>query len=133
MYPNGTPQDYIAKFGSLNAAAAAAGFDAVAAGVPTDLLSRAVGLLSVSAEVYLSMRARFARSLATLTVCGHVLGIGDRHLDNVMMLDDGHFLHIDFGYILGDDPKKKLIAPPPFRFTKSMVDALGGVTGKVGW
>mmetsp|Transcript_56608 Transcript_56608/g.156677 ORF Transcript_56608/g.156677 Transcript_56608/m.156677 type:complete len:471 (+) Transcript_56608:118-1530(+) len=77
-----------------------------------------------------SVMMTFAKSAAGYAVITFILGIGDRHLDNVMMLDDGHFLHIDFGYILGDDPKKKLIAPPPFRFTKSMVDAMGGPTGR---
>lgn len=31
--------------------------------------------------------------------------------------------HIDFGFIFGQDPKP---LPPPFRFTRSMADAMGG-------
>ena len=101
IYPRGNV-DYIAKLGSVPAASAAAQFDALMAGVPTDLLSRAVGSLSVSAEVYLSMRARFSRSLATLTVCGHILGIGDRHLDNFLLhMPSGRVVGIDFGHAFG--------------------------------
>lgn len=71
----------------------------------------------------------FTKSSAGYAVITFLLGIGDRHLDNVMVLNDGHFLHIDFGFIFGDDPKKKFVAPPPFRFHKAMLDAMGGQNG----
>lgn len=35
----------------------------------------------------------------------------------------GHMFHIDFGFILGRDPKPM---PPPMKLTKEMVDAMGG-------
>ena len=35
----------------------------------------------------------------------------------------GHFFHIDFGYILGRDPKP---APPPIKITLAMLDGMGG-------
>jgi phosphatidylinositol 3-kinase len=35
----------------------------------------------------------------------------------------GHFFHVDFGYILGRDPKPY---PPPVKVCKEMVDAMGG-------
>ena len=75
---------------------------AASACVPEDLLARAVSALSVSSEVYLSMRTSFARSLAVLTSCAHVLGIGDRHLDNFLIeKSSGRVVGIDFGYAFG--------------------------------
>ena len=38
-------------------------------------------------------------------------------------LVSGHFFHVDFGYILGRDPKPY---PPPVKVCKEMVDAMGG-------
>ena len=39
----------------------------------------------------------------------------------------GNLFHIDFGYILGRDPKPM---PPPMKLCKEMVDAMGGVNSE---
>ena len=68
--------------------------------------------------------SNYVRSVAGYCVITYLLGVGDRHLDNLLLCDDGHFLHIDFGYMFGRDPKP---LPPAFRLTREMVDGMGGM------
>ncbi len=60
----------------------------------------------------------YVKSCAGYCVITYLLGVGDRHLDNLLLTELGHLIHIDFGYILGRDPK---IFPPPMRLSKEMV------------
>nr|CAD7591205.1 unnamed protein product [Timema genevievae] len=69
----------------------------------------------------------YVRSCAGYCVITYLLGVGDRHLDNLLLTTSGKLFHIDFGYILGRDPKP---LPPPMKLSKEMVEAMGGVTSE---
>eukprot|EP00392_Amoebophrya_sp_AT5.2_P010090 g10143.t1 len=49
-------------------------------------------------------RRRLAWSAATALVFSFVLGLGDRHQENVMITKSGVMFHIDFGFVLGEEP-----------------------------
>lgn len=62
---------------------------------------------------------------AGYSVITYLLGVGDRHLDNLLLSESGHLIHVDFGYILGRDPK---VFPPPMKLNKEMVEGMGGTS-----
>ena len=67
----------------------------------------------------------YVKSCAGYCVITYLLGVGDRHLDNLLLSPDGHFFHADFGYILGRDPKP---FAPQMKLCKEMVEGMGSST-----
>lgn len=96
---------------------------------PDDELRRIIWDRNASCEEWLSYRNNYGLTLAAMSMAGYVLGLGDRHLNNLMLGDTGMVVHIDFGDCFEVAMNRSRYAEAvPFRLTRLIVKALG-VTG----
>ncbi|KAJ3031446.1 hypothetical protein HDV00_008352 [Rhizophlyctis rosea] len=77
-------------------------------------------------------RQSYARSVASNSIAGYVVGLGDRHAQNILVdKQTAEVVHIDLG--IAFDQGKLLSTPEvvPFRLTRDIVDGMGvsGVEG----
>jgi len=70
------------------------------------------------------LRDRFMKSCAVYSVIAFLFSVSDRNTENLMITNTGQMFHIDYGYILGADPKP--LRTSCVRITTQMLDALGG-------
>ncbi|XP_066254507.1 serine-protein kinase ATM isoform X2 [Euwallacea similis] len=83
-------------------------------------------------SVWYERRRAYIHSVATTSMCGYVLGIGDRHVSNILVdKQTAEVIHIDFG--IAFEQGKCLPTPEtvPFRLSRDIVDGMGvsGVEG----
>ncbi|KAF9352686.1 phosphatidylinositol kinase- protein kinase tor1 [Mortierella sp. NVP85] len=98
-----------------------------------DDLYKILWLKSKNSEVWFERRTNFTKSLAVMSMVGHVLGLGDRHPSNMMMdRNSGRIVHIDFGDCFEVAMHRPQFPEKiPFRLTRMLVKAMevSGIEG----
>ncbi|EAY05942.1 PIKK family atypical protein kinase [Trichomonas vaginalis G3] len=94
---------------------------------PGNELKDALFIMSSDSSHWLKRRALFTESLASTSMAGFILGLGDRHPANIMLHDTtAKLVHIDFGDCFEVAMRReKFQERVPFRLTRSLVNALG--------
>ncbi|KAK4212393.1 phosphatidylinositol 4-kinase-like protein [Rhypophila decipiens] len=82
---------------------------------------------SPESEAYKLGVDAFKRSLAAYSMISYVLQLKDRHNGNVLIDNEGHIIHIDFGFMLSNSPGGVGVEAAPFKLTYEYVEVLGGV------
>ncbi|KAJ3395408.1 hypothetical protein HDU92_005932, partial [Lobulomyces angularis] len=99
---------------------------------PPNLISTELRCSSPNPTVWLEKVNNFTKSNAVISMIGYVLGLGDRHLDNILMdSKTGNVIHIDFNICFEKGRKLRIAECVPFRLTQNMVKGFGlfGVEG----
>jgi len=77
-------------------------------------------------QAWHTARMAYTRSCAVSSIVGHILGIGDRHNNNILIhKKTGELVHIDFGIVFEQGRLLTIPETVPFRLTRDIVDGMG--------
>ncbi|KAL0265889.1 UNVERIFIED_CONTAM: hypothetical protein PYX00_011606 [Menopon gallinae] len=71
-------------------------------------------------------RKSFLCSLVGYSLVTFFLQVKDRHNGNIMVDNEGHVIHVDFGFIMGEHPGFYNVEKAPFKFSPEYAELLGG-------
>ncbi|KAI8583673.1 hypothetical protein K450DRAFT_222245 [Umbelopsis ramanniana AG] len=75
---------------------------------------------------WLAARTQFSRTLATMSIVGYILGLGDRHAENILLHEiTGDVVHVDVNMLFDRGQKLPVPEVVPFRLTQNLLDAMG--------
>lgn len=77
-------------------------------------------------DVWFEARQLYTRGIAASSMVGYILGLGDRHCNNIL-LDQytGEPIHIDLGVAFDQGKRLPIPETVPFRLTRDIVDGFG--------
>ncbi|MCL4128231.1 UNVERIFIED_CONTAM: hypothetical protein GTU68_061528, partial [Idotea baltica] len=79
-----------------------------------------------NSEEYLTAQRKFVESCAAYCLVCYIIQLKDRHNGNILMDNEGHLIHIDFGFMLSSSPKNLGFESSPFKLTAEYVEVMGG-------
>ncbi|KAM3423193.1 Serine/threonine-protein kinase Tel1 [Cercospora zeina] len=83
-------------------------------------------------DEWFAKRTAYSRTTASISILGHIIGLGDRHCSNILLDEQtGEVVHIDLGVAFEAGRVLPIPELVPFRLTRDIVDGMGttGVEG----
>ncbi|XP_055902742.1 serine/threonine-protein kinase ATR [Eupeodes corollae] len=77
-------------------------------------------------------RSSYIKTIAVMSMVGYILGLGDRHGENILFDEtNGESVHVDFNCLFNKGESFNIPERVPFRLTQNMVHAMGplGIEG----
>lgn len=86
----------------------------------------------IDANGWICAKRKYTKGVATSSMVGYILGLGDRHLNNILIdTTTGEPIHIDLGIAFDQGRLLKIPELVPFRLTRDIIDGFG-ITGVEG-
>ncbi|XP_033112529.1 phosphatidylinositol 4-kinase beta-like [Anneissia japonica] len=81
----------------------------------------------LNTEEFLNAQRNFVQSCAAYCLICYLIQVKDRHNGNILLDNEGHILHIDFGFILTASPRNLGFESSHFKLTPEFVEVMGGL------
>ncbi|KAI3639291.1 hypothetical protein MIR68_002821 [Amoeboaphelidium protococcarum] len=101
--------------------------------IPRRLIADEHMKVALPSKMLKDCQQQLTESFALTSIVGYILGIGDRHLDNILIdFASNTAVHIDFNLVFDMGQKLRIPETVPFRLTENIVQQFGsaGVDGK---
>jgi phosphatidylinositol kinase/protein kinase (PI-3 family) len=66
----------------------------------------------------------FVESMAGYSILCYILQVKDRHNGNILLDEEGHVIHIDFGFMLSNSPGGVNFESAPFKLTRELLEIM---------
>ncbi|KAM3293567.1 hypothetical protein ACQJBY_036866 [Aegilops geniculata] len=66
----------------------------------------------------------FVESMAGYSILSYLLQVKDRHNGNLLIDEEGHVIHIDFGFMLSNSPGGVNFESAPFKLTRELLEVM---------
>ncbi|KAD4586472.1 hypothetical protein E3N88_24073 [Mikania micrantha] len=76
-----------------------------------------------NSSTYKLAQRNFVESMAGYSLVCYLLQVKDRHNGNLLLDEDGHIIHIDFGFMLSNSPGGVNFESAPFKLTRELLEA----------